>query len=83
MRIQEIETSTPPVDLPLLIARLAFRQSADCNTESGGAASNIAGIAVPKLRFKFLFRAVLSDWEVHNRLAEYRCRLLLHKCFSS
>ena len=83
MRIQEIETSTPPVDLPLLIARLAFRQSADCNTESGGAASNIAGIAVPKLRFKFLFRAVLSDWEVHNRLAGYMCRLLLHKCFSS
>ena len=48
-----------------------------------GAASNIAGIAVPKLRFQFLFRAVFSDWAVHNRPAGYMCRLFLHKCFSS
>ena len=46
-----------------------------------GAASNIAGIAVPKLRFQFLFRAVFSDWAVHNRPAGYMCRLFLHKCF--
>lgn len=83
MRIQATETSAPPAGLPLSIARLAFRRSADCNTESGGAASNIAGIAIPKLRFQFLFRAVFSDWAVHNRPAGCMCRLLFYKCFSS
>ena len=36
----------------------------------------------PNSDFNF-FRMILSDREVHNRLAGYMCRLFLHKCFSS
>lgn len=32
-------------------ARLAFRRSEDCNTESGDAASNIAGVVAPIHQF--------------------------------
>ena len=78
-----IETAAPPVELPLPDVCSAFRKSADCNTEFCDTALNIAGVAVPRFRFQFLFRAVLSDREVHNLHAEYMCRLLLNKSFTS
>ena len=73
-------TRSLPVDPLLPNACSAFRQSADCNTESGGAASNIAGIAVPKLRFQHLFRAVPPDWAVHNHLAGYMFFIVKTSC---